>query len=400
MRFGIGLAIAAAMSVLAGQAGANEIIGLGTLGGSLSYGLDINNLRQVSGNSSITTAAAQAEGATGSALRAYSWTNGMMSNLGALPNATTNRFARGYAINDMGLVVGEFNNDSSRAFVYDPAVGSMVGLTRLAGGSDNGVAQDINNTGVIVGISSNGVASRATRWTKVSGVYAPEDLGSIDGQTTTTARANAVNASGNAAGYSRDSVAATSQATLWRDGNVIDLGSLGDGNRYSLAYGLNNNHVVVGSSYTGQTVGQLIGTTSSTSVTRGFSWSEGVMRELAPVNLYQPGNTGATTNYHSVAMDINEAGWIVGNSQRISGSPAVATLWIEGQPIDLNTWLPANSGWVLTSAEGINQAGDIVGYGTFNGQTTAFVMSVPEPGVVGLLAPMAGMLGLRRRSGR
>lgn len=394
----VGLAATALIGVLVGQVGASTITSLGTLGGTQSFGLDINNFRQASGNSSVTSAAASAEGATGSTLRAFSWSNGVISHLGAMPGATTNRFARGYAINDLGVVVGEFNNDSSRAFVYDPGVGTMAGLTRLAGGTDNGVAQDINNAGVIVGISSNGSASRATRWTKLSGVYTPEDLGSIDGLTTTTARANAVNASGNAAGYSRDPVAVTSQATLWRNGSVFDLGSLGDGNRFSQAYGLNNNHVVVGSSNTGQTVGQLIGTTSTTLITRAFVWSEGIMQELAPVNLYSPGNTGTATNYHSVAMDINDAGWIVGNSQRVSGLPAVATLWIGGQPIDLNTLLPLNSGWVLTSAEGINQAGDIVGYGTFNGQTVAYVLSIPEPSV-GLVLPLAAMM-LRRRSRR
>lgn len=36
----------------------------------------------------------------------------------------------------------------------------MAGPIRLAGGTDNGVARDINNAGVIVGISSNGMASR------------------------------------------------------------------------------------------------------------------------------------------------------------------------------------------------------------------------------------------------
>ena len=41
--------------------------------------------------------------------------------------------------------------------------------------------------------------------------------------------------------------------------------------------------------------------------------------------------------------------------------------------------LPAGSGWNLRSAEGINADGAIVGYGTFGGNTRAFLLTpVPE----------------------
>jgi len=318
-----------------------------------------------------------------------------MTNLGVL--AGSNNFSRGYAINDAGIVVGESDNNSSRAFVASN--GTMTGLTRLAGDNDRGVAHDINNAGVIVGISSNGTVSRPTTWNYNGSTYVPSDLGTIAGTPTATGRAWAINQNGVAAGLSTNSLG-TSQATLWDGGTIANLTSLGDGARFSQAFGLNDTNDVVGSSSTGQTVGQLIGTTSTTSITRGFFWDSGAITELTPFNLYAPGNTGPTTNYHSVAMDINNAGVIVGNSQRIAGSPAVATLWQGGVPIDLNTLLPSGSGWNLLSAEGINSQGDIVGYGTIGGQTHAFLMTVPEPsslalagcGAIGLLA----LLGRRR----
>jgi probable HAF family extracellular repeat protein len=356
-----------------------QIVNLGTLGGATSFALDVNNNRQVTGNSLVTSD----PGSTGSLLRAYCWSfdTGVMTNLGAMapipPSTSTNRFARGYAINDSGVIVGEFNNDASRAFIYTG--GAMVGLTRLTGDNDSGVAQDINNVGDIVGVSSNGVAGRPTQWSFDGTNYVAIDLGSIDGTMTTSGRANAINQLGAAAGFSRDAVASTSQATLWSGGTVTDLGSLGDGNRCSQALGLNDSNVVVGSSSTGQTVGQLIGTSSTTSITRAFQWNTGVITELSPFNLYGPGNTGPTTNYHSVAIDINNTGSIVGTSQRIAGSPAVATLWKNGVPIDLNTLIPAGSGWNLLSAEGINERGDIVGFGTFQGSNRAFLLTIPEP---------------------
>jgi hypothetical protein len=40
---------------------------------------------------------------------------------------------------------------------------------------------------------------------------------------------------------------------------------------------------------------------------------------------------------------------------------------------DLNTLIPRNSGWELTSAKSINDAGQIVGNGVINGQNHAFL---------------------------
>jgi hypothetical protein len=44
---------------------------------------------------------------------------------------------------------------------------------------------------------------------------------------------------------------------------------------------------------------------------------------------------------------------------------------------DLNELLPAGSGWVLTSASGISDGGQIVGTGTLNGMTKAFLLTPP-----------------------
>jgi len=78
------------------------------------------------------------------------------------------------------------------------------------------------------------------------------------------------------------------------------------------------------------------------------------------------------------ANDINAFGTIVGTSSSSEGFSGRAVIWRPGEtaPTDLNTLLPANSGWtLLTAAEGINNFGQIVGFGTRNGQTRAFVMT-------------------------
>ena len=45
--------------------------------------------------------------------------------------------------------------------------------------------------------------------------------------------------------------------------------------------------------------------------------------------------------------------------------------------VDLNTLLPADSGWVLLSANAINDAGQIVGEGTLDGEPRAFLLTPP-----------------------
>ncbi len=42
--------------------------------------------------------------------------------------------------------------------------------------------------------------------------------------------------------------------------------------------------------------------------------------------------------------------------------------------IDLKTLLPPNSPWVLTKAQSINDAGLIVGYGTYSGRATCWIL--------------------------
>ncbi len=45
---------------------------------------------------------------------------------------------------------------------------------------------------------------------------------------------------------------------------------------------------------------------------------------------------------------------------------------------DLNSLIPAGSGWVLTRATAINDAGHIVGSGVIGGQVRAFLLT-PDP---------------------
>ena len=68
---------------------------------------------------------------------------------------------------------------------------------------------------------------------------------------------------------------------------------------------------------------------------------------------------------------------IVGTSDMATGDTH-AFGWddVAGSPVmtDLNDLLPGGSGWVLLQARDINNAGQIVGWGTLNGTFRAYLL--------------------------
>lgn len=368
------------LAVAAVPAAAGYIVTpLGTLGGGSSFALDIfaldiNDAGQVTGNAQTPV------GSPNPRLNAFVWQDGMMTNLGVLPGS--NNFSRGYAINNAGVVVGESDNNTSRAFRWDPSARTLTDLGGLPP-NNRGVAHGLNDAGTAVGASSNGSAVRAARWGADGSVA---DLGSLDGRSDTPARAWDVNAAGQAVGHSRNA-AGVGRATLWlADGTPVELGGLTP-TGFAEAFAVSDTGFVVGAAVNGVTA-------FGTSIRRPFLFTGGTLTEL--------GTLGRT---FGEAKDVNNAGLAVGFATNISGSPDRAVLWRDGAAFDLNTLIPVGSGWTLRAAEGINSGGQIVGFGTFNGQTQAFLLTpVPAPAGAVLAALGAGAAGVgaaaRRRLSR
>ena len=90
------------------------------------------------------------------------------------------------------------------------------------------------------------------------------------------------------------------------------------------------------------------------------------------------------SNQSSVAWGVNNHGQIVGASGigTVIRSPGIttgvsATLWNgTNSVVDLNTRI-STAGWHLSTAEAINDAGQIVGAGFHNGIKRAFLLTLP-----------------------
>lgn len=272
------------------------------------------------------------------------------------------------AISDSGLVVGQslFEGESTElhAALWD-ADGRM-DLQALIGTSRTGLAYSINALSKTVGVQNYSLTPGeilpvgAMLWqnsgsqTLWQGYPVPEARG--------------INDLGQVVGWKE--VDRRPQAVLWEKSKLTYL-TTGEGNgRERGAYAINNVGVVVGEC-------------------DGFAalWRKATSTQWTKINLQGDLvlEDGEFRHYGGVgtggrAYAINGCNEIVGyvdDANRADESrQRWAALWTEnGGARELNELIPAESGWNLIEARGINANGDIVGVGKKDGQTKAFQLS-------------------------
>jgi len=156
---------------------------------------------------------------------------------------------------------------------------------------------------------------------------------------------------------------AGNHAVLWKSGEIIDLGTLGED--FSLATALNNRGQVVGLSLNGVSDPAPTFFSAPSSETRAFLWEDGVMQDL-----------GTLGGLDAQAFAINESGKVAGVSSTnttpnaTTGIPTVHPfLWEGGRMIDLGSLGGTNSA-VDGPAIVLNNRGQVAGTSTLEGDAT------------------------------
>jgi len=189
------------------------------------------------------------------------------------------------------------------------------------------------------------------------------DLGVLDGGT--DSQANWVTANGLITGFSQNGEFdplvpgfPEVRGVLWRNGKVVDLGTLPDGGFESLAGPANNRGQVVGLAL--NTVPDSCSFVGFPTQVRAFLWQNGAMQDLGTLG-------GPDAN----AELINDAGQIAGTSypnaiNPASGCPSVHPFfWENGVMLDMGTL-----GGTSTEVTALNQRGEVVGMSTLAGDQT------------------------------
>jgi probable HAF family extracellular repeat protein len=224
----------------------------------------------------------------------------------------------------------------------------------LRGGTSS-EANAINDSGDVVGAGTTARgATHAVLWRAAGG--RPRDIGTLRGRR--DSRARDVNRRGDVVGFSGNFTAdcggstggfarCPAHAFLWKSGRGMrDLGVLPGGTQ-SIATGLNDAEVVVGTSDRRQSDGSLIYS--------GFRWTvRGGMRVLL-----ERGNVSVPT----LAADINKWGQVLGTAQDPEyPNDSWAVRWSRTGAVEVEPdWGEFSVYYV--SGNGINDRGDLVGSG-------------------------------------
>lgn len=360
--------------------------------------------------------------------------------------------SRAYGLNDAGDVVGRiFNEGSSRLTYHDVSTQAFVwnqndGLFILPSLSvdSEGTGWDINNSRQVSGFSQNSADNfHAVRWDydvskPVSSVldqndFSLNDLGVVSANSQANSFGYGLNDSGYVVGSSDVGTPYPYHSFLHDTTTMHDLGTFVGDTSYSIAYDINNN-------------GRAVGVAQSASNTYDAFYFDGTLNALQKDIARADGQWNAVTLNDSdmigghvyLGDDGPDTGkyaikyayyWTSKDATPIalatpeelpyseifsinSAGQMVGLMWDESRDYhaflfdtvngvrDLNDLLVTEDqkDWILQYARDINDFGQIVGFGDYNGQARGYLLTVtPEP-VSFILFPIGlGAFGFFRR---
>jgi probable HAF family extracellular repeat protein len=216
-------------------------------------------------------------------------------------------------------------------------------------------AQDINLSGQIAGNSTTDQTDSIFHAVRFNTNGTLTDIGALTPNSAPQSFSYGINQAGQVVGSAYDQNFISPSAFFYNGTNVTLLGDLtgANGKKASEALAINNNGQIVGYAVNGA------------SQYHAYRWQTNTMTDL--------GTLGGSS---SDAWGINAGNVVVGKSTLVGDLVEHAFIAVSNTLVDLNTQLDASgSNWVLIKAENINDAGQIVGYGTNNGALHGFLLS-------------------------
>ena len=312
--------------------------------GLSSYGYGINNNGAVAGEADLV----------GNVYHAIYYDGAVHDFNAALGNPFD---SSSYDVNDSGVATGfVYNGTTYYAYVYSSSNNTAQDLRPLfPAGSIESEGNSINNSGTIVGDFSLNGQRRAFRYS--GGIVT--DLSSLFPIGTNYSYAYVINDSGSIVGeYDTPGV---NHAFLYSGGTVIDLNPVLGNTTDAYSHAVNNSNQVVGAFDNGGGY-------------HAFLYSGG---SATDINNLLSGSNGSN------ARGINDSGTVVGRFSSLNFTGDHAFVYSNGVAQDLNNLIDPASGWVLNSADAINNSGQITGTGTLGGTARAFVLTLQSYSVSG-----------------
>lgn len=210
---------------------------LGTLGGTSSFGLGMNDALRVVGRSRLTN---------GTVNRAFLWTPGgtdgiasnpQMKDLGTLGGAA----AEADDINTSGQITGYAQTaNADHAFRYSG--GTMTDIGNLLPNNHNSYGYGINDAGYVAGTDYDNAFNKSSAF-----LYNGSSATVLSFSGWNDTYGLAINKNDHIIGYVSDSGSTVNHAFRYSSG-FVDLGTLGG--YFSYAISINNSNIIVGGSYT------------------------------------------------------------------------------------------------------------------------------------------------------
>ena len=263
---------------------------------------------------------------------ALRWSNGQVTNLSSASSSAS-------GISSNGVVAGSVSGRrGSQATTWSPAT-----TLKPPRGASGAGAFDVNSNGLAVGTSTNAIGDPvAVRWdgTRVTILASGAGAPSIS-------LAFAVNDAGTIVGRGDFGTAPFRRALSWSGTTMTTLKSLGDG--VDSATAISQSGLITGA-----------GLSPIDSKFHAVVWSGTTVTDL-----------GLFGSAPTQGYGVNSCGTVVGEAVTNVGLEITeAVIWQGGgQAVALETLLPSGHGWDLHIARGVNDAGQIVGYGYRSGQS-------------------------------